>query len=186
LGDRILEKCKELDALLFGDFTLASGEKSGYYFDGRLLTLSPDGANMVAEALLPAIRASGADAVGGPAVAAVSMVTEIVMRSGQDGGRPLNGFFVRQLAKEHGTGKRLEGPVEPGSRVAIVDDACSTAGSLYQAINAAKEAGYEVVFVGCILDRHQGGTERLRGDGYDLYAVLEADAEGNVSPVART
>ena len=86
LGAQILEQCKALDALRFGEFKLASGQISHYYFDGRLLTLSPEGANLVAQALLPAIRDSGALAVGGPAVGAVSMVTEIVMLSGQDGG----------------------------------------------------------------------------------------------------
>ena len=64
LAEQILEKCKALDALQFGEFKLTSGLTSNYYFDGRLLTLSPDGANLVAQALLPAIRESGALAVG--------------------------------------------------------------------------------------------------------------------------
>jgi orotate phosphoribosyltransferase len=180
LGNRILEKSKQLNALLFGDFTLTSGEKSTYYFDGRLLTMSPEGSNLVAQALLPAVRESGATAVGGPAVAAVPLVTEIAMLSGQDGGKPIDGFFVRQAAKEHGMGKLIEGPVAAGSRVAIVDDACSTAGSLYHAIKAAEEAGHTVVFVGCILDRHQGGSAKLKADGYPFHAVMEGDPKGNV------
>ena len=180
LGAKILEKCKELDALKFGEFTLVSGAKSSYYFDGRLLTMSPEGSNLVAQALLPAIRASGAQAVGGPAVAAVPMVTGIAMLSGQDGGRPVPGFFVRPQAKDHGMGKLIEGPLPAGVPVAIVDDACSTAGSLYQAIDAAVAAGHEVVFVGCVLDRNQGGSERLRNDGYELFAVLTSNASGNV------
>ena len=180
LGQRILDKCKELDALKFGDFTLVSGAKSTYYFDGRLLTLSPEGSILVAKALLPAIRASGAMAVGGPAVAAVPMVTGIAMLSGQDGGRSIPGFFVRPQVKDHGMGKQIEGPLPPGAPVAIVDDACSTAGSLYQAIDAVVAAGHEVVFVGCVLDRNQGGSERLRRDGYELFTVLTSDDSGNV------
>ena len=180
LGNRILEKSKQLNALLFGDFTLTSGEKSSYYFDGRLLTMSPEGSNLVAKALLPAVREAGATAVGGPAVAAVPLVTEIAMLSGQDGGKAIDGVFVRQAATEHGMGKLIEGPVAAGSRVAIVDDACSTAGSLYHAIHAAEEAGHTVVFVGCILDRNQGGSAKLKADGYPFHAVMEGDAEGNV------
>jgi orotate phosphoribosyltransferase len=180
LPQRILELCNELEALRYGDFTLTSGEKSNYYFDGRLLTLSPEGSNAVARAILPAIRDSGAEAVGGPAVAAVPMVTEIAMLSAQDGGRQVPAFFVRPQPKEHGMGKLIEGPLPEGASVAIVDDACSTAGSLYLAIRAAKDAGHKVVFVGCILDRNQGGSERLRGDGYELFSILEGDAEGNV------
>ncbi len=177
---RILELCNELEALRFGDFTLTSGEKSKYYFDGRLLTLSPEGSNAVAQVILPAIRKSGAEAVGGPAVAAVPMVTGIAMHSALDGGRQVPAFFVRPQPKEHGMGKLIEGPLPAGVPVAIVDDACSTAGSLYLAIRAAEEAGHKVVFVGCILDRNQGGSERLRSDGYDLFSILKGDVDGKV------
>lgn len=180
LAEEILELANELDALLYGEFVLASGQTSSYYFDGRLLTLSPKGANLVARALLPAIRAAGASAVGGPAVAAVPMVTEIAMLSDQDGGEPVPGFFVRKEAKDHGAGKAVEGPLPAGARVAIVDDACSTAGSLYMAIEAAEAAGHEVVLVACILDRMQGGSERLRADGYAFHAILVGDDEGRV------
>ena len=183
LAQDILDVAVARGALLHGEFTLTSGEKSTYYFDGRLLSLSPEGAELVAKALLPAVRDSGAAAVGGPAVGAVAMVAAIAMLSGQDGGMPVPGFFVRSGPRDHGTGKLIEGPLAPGSRVAIVDDACSTGGSIYHAIRAVEEAGHRVVLVACILDRHQGGSDRLRADGYEFHAVLEADAEGNVSAV---
>ena len=99
LTQQILNKCKELDALKFGEFKLVSGLTSSYYFDGRLLTMSPEGANLVAQALLPAIRASGAEAVGGPAVAAVPMVTEIAMLSAQDGGLYLGPVRLMRLPR---------------------------------------------------------------------------------------
>ncbi len=182
IANEILALARELDALKFGEFVLASGETSSYYFDGRLLTLSPRGANLAAQALLPLIRASGASAVGGPAVGAVPLVTELAMLSGQDGGALIPGFFVRKEAKDHGMGKALEGPVPAGARVAIVDDTCSTAGSLYMAIEAAEAAGHEVALVACILDRRQGGSDRLRSEGYPFRTILEADAEGNVAP----
>lgn len=184
LAGRILKKCKELNALKFGEFTLASGQISKYYFDGRLLTLSPEGANLVAQALLPLVREAGASAVGGPAVAAVPMVTELAMLSGQDGGPPIDGFFVRAQAKDHGMGKTIEGPVQQGVPVVIVDDACSTASSLYLAIEAAEADGHEIVMVACILDRNQGGSERLRKDGYNFVALLEGDSGGNVTVVS--
>lgn len=183
LAQEILDLAKELGALAFGEFVLTSGQTSAYYFDGRLLTLSPTGADLAARALLPAVREAGAEAVGGPAVGAVPLVTAIAVRSGQDGGRPVPGFFVRKEAKEHGMGKAIEGPLPPGSRVAIVDDACSTAGSLYMAIEAAEAAGHEVALAACILDRAQGGSARLRSEGYRFLALLEGDADGNVAPV---
>ncbi len=181
-AERILGLARELGALTYGEFVLASGATSNYYFDGRLLTLSPSGAELSARALLPAIRSAGAAAVGGPAVGAVPLVTEIALLSGLDGGAPVPGFFVRKEAKDHGMGKALEGPVPEGGKVAIVDDTCSTAGSLYMAIEAAEAAGHTVALVACILDRRQGGSDRLRSDGYAFAAVLEADEEGNVAP----
>ncbi len=184
LAREILAVAVANGALLYGDFTLTSGEKSTYYWDGRVLSLTPEGAALVARALLPMVRESGADAVGGPAVGAVAMVAAIAMLSGQDGGAPVPGFFVRAGAREHGTGKLIEGPLAPGSRVAIVDDACSTGGSLYHAIKAAEEAGHTVVLVATVLDRHQGGSDKLRADGYVFQTVLESDAQGNVTPAA--
>ena len=182
LAEEILAQAEELGALLFGEFVLASGQTSSYYFDGRLLTLSPRGANLAAQALLPAVREAGAQAVGGPAVGAVPLVAAIAMLSGQDGGSPVPGFFVRKEAKDHGAGKAIEGPLPPGARVAVVDDVCSTAGSLYMAIEAAEAAGHEVVLAACILDRAQGGVDRLRADGYRFRAILAADAHGRVRP----
>lgn len=182
LAEEILAQAEELGALLFGEFVLASGQTSSYYFDGRLLTLSPRGANLAAQALLPAVREAGAQAVGGPAVGAVPLVAAIAMLSGQDGGAPVPGFFVRKEAKDHGAGKAIEGPLPPGARVAVVDDVCSTAGSLYMAIEAAEAAGHEVVLAACILDRAQGGADRLRADGYRFHAVLAAAAQGRVRP----
>lgn len=182
LAEEILAQAEELGALLFGEFVLASGQTSSYYFDGRLLTLSPRGANLAAQALLPAIREAGAQAVGGPAVGAVPLVAAITTLSGQDGGAPIPGFFVRKEAKDHGAGKAIEGPLPPGAHVAVVDDVCSTAGSLYMAIEAAEAAGHEVVLAACILDRAQGGADRLRADGYRFHAVLAADAQGRVRP----
>ena len=139
----------------------------------------------MAQALLPAIRAAGAEAVGGPAVGAVPLVTELAMLSGQDGGAAIPGFFVRKEAKDHGMGQALEGPLPEGVRVAIVDDTCSTAGSLYMAIEAAEAAGHEVVLVACILDRNQGGSERLRSEGYRFHTLLTGDAEGRVTTAYR-
>ena len=182
LPERVLAAAHGVKALMFGDFTLASGKKSSYYFDGRLLTLSPLGSWVVAEALLPEVRAAGAMAVGGPTLGADPMVAALTMLSVRDGGDPIPAFVVRKGEKDHGTGKLIEGPLAEGVKVAIVDDACSTGSSLFHAIDAAEAAGHEVVLVACILDRHQGGSEELIRRGYRFHAILEADADGNIRP----
>ncbi|MCE2469113.1 MAG: orotate phosphoribosyltransferase [Dehalococcoidia bacterium] len=181
LAERIKEAALEVGALTFGDFVLASGQRSAYYFDGRMLTLSARGAAMVARALLPAVRASGAEAIGGPTLGADPMVASVSMLSAMDGGPPLDAFIVRKGEKDHGTGKLIEGPLAPEAKVAIVDDACSTGGSLIHAVDAAEAAGHKVALVACILDRNQGGGDYFRERGYPFAALLSADADGNIS-----
>ena len=95
-------------------------------------------------------------------------------------GRVFPGYIVRKEAKAHGTGQSIEGPLRPGSRVAIVDDVCTTGGSLFQAIEAAEAAGCSVVTVVTVLDRKEGGSEELRRLGYDFLALLEANLEGSI------
>ena len=181
LAERIKAAALEVGALTFGDYVLASGRRSAYYFDGRMLTLTARGAALVAEALLPAVRAAGAEAIGGPTLGADPMVTAVSLLSAQDGGAPLDAFIVRKGEKDHGTGKLIEGPLAPKSKVAIVDDACSTGGSLIHAVDAAESAGHEVALVACILDRNQGGGDYFRERGYAFKALLTADAEGNIA-----
>lgn len=179
----ILRLAKDKGALQFGEFLLSAGKRSNYYFDGRLVTLDPQGAQLVTAALLPVMYESGAEAIAGPAVAAVPMVAAITLSS-QEHGRPVPGLIVRAQAKGHGTGRLIEGPLINGSRVAVVDDTCSTGASLFHAINALEAKQCRIVKVMCILDRKQGGSDELRSRGYDFMALLEADEQGEVIPAA--
>ena len=176
----ILELSKSLGALSFGEFKLTSGQTSPYYFDGRLVTLDPEGAFHVARALLALLKECEAEAVAGPAVAAVPMVASVAALSFTDG-RPIPGLIVRQEAKGHGAGRLIEGPLRSGARVAVVDDACSTGGSLLRAIEALEAAGCKVVRAICILDRRMGGSDEIKRRGYDFIALLEADEQGRIS-----
>ena len=178
----VLDCAEAGGALVHGKFTLASGEESSFYFDGRLLTLSPRGANLVAQALLPKLREAEVEAIGGPTLGADPMVTAVAVWSEYDGGRPIPAVIVRKEAKGHGMGRQIEGPLPPNARVAIVDDTCTTGGSLFQAIRAVEQAGCSVVLVAVILDRGQGGGDRIREAGYPFLALLEADAQGRVGP----
>lgn len=179
LASRTLERAQELDALRFGDFTLTSGAKSSYYFDGRVLTLDPEGADLVSEAFLAMAVEAGAAGVGGPTVAAVPIAGALALRS-QQAGTPMAGYFVRDAVKEHGAMKQVEGAVKPGTKVVVFDDTVSTGGSLLVAMDAIQEFGCEVVAVLCVLDRHQGGSDEVRRRGVPFRAMLEADPEGNV------
>lgn len=159
--ERLRELLRE-HSLMIGDFTLASGRKSRYYFDSKRTTLLPEGAFLAAREFLRAIREHGiqADAIGGLTLGADPIVCPIAALSHTEG-PPLRAFIVRKASKEHGTGRRIEGNLAKGSRVVIVDDVVTTAGSTLQAIEAARDAELDVVAVMCLVDREEGGTERL-------------------------
>jgi orotate phosphoribosyltransferase len=178
-AERLLQLALELDALKYGEFTLTHGDKSSYYFDGRLLSLSPEGAYLIGKALLPLALRAGAEAVGGLTLGADPIVTAVALTS-QLEGSPVTAFIVRKEPKAHGTGQQIEGPLRVGSRVAIVDDPCSTGGSLLQAIEVAEEAGCNVVKVLALLDRREGGSAELQRRGYDFTALMAANGDGKI------
>jgi orotate phosphoribosyltransferase len=175
---RLLEVFKE-HAILHGDFTLSSGLKSSYYFDGRLVTLWPEGAYLIGKKIFDILKGTGAEAVGGMTMGADPMVSAVAVVSHLEG-KPIPAFIVRAEMKGHGTQKRIEGPLQRGSRVAIVDDVITTGGSVLRAIEAVEAEGCQVVKVVVLLDRHQGGSDEIRRRGYDFQAILSADAEGEV------
>ena len=157
-----LRRILKENSLMFGDFTLASGKKSTFYFDSKKTTLLPEGAWLTARAVLRIVRERRIDAqaIGGLTLGADPIVCPVAALSHLEG-PPLRAFIVRKETKEHGTGRRIEGLLDPGSRVIIVDDVVTTAGSTLQAIDAAREAGHDVVAVICLVDREEGGAEKL-------------------------
>jgi len=166
-----LRKLLKSESLMFGDFTLASGKKSTFYFDSKRTTLRPDGAWLTARQILALIRERGikADAIGGLTLGADPIVCPVAALSHAEG-PALRAFIVRKEAKEHGTGRRIEGNLPERSRVIVVDDVVTTAGSTLKAIEAAEEEGHTVVAVICLVDREQGGTERLAD--YPFYPLF--------------
>ena len=180
IATRLYDRAMELDSLRFGDFTLSSGQKSTYYFDGRMLSTDPEGADLISQAFSMAIDDSGAEAFGGPTVAAVPIVGALALRSQLDG-KKRTGFFVRPEQKEHGAGKQIEGNLQPGMKVAAFDDTVSTGGALLAAIDAVQEFGCEVVLVMAILDRHQGGSDELARRAIPFFKLWESTPEGKVT-----
>ncbi|TWU48344.1 orotate phosphoribosyltransferase [Rubripirellula reticaptiva] len=157
------------ESLRRGDFTLASGKKASFYLDCRTLTLHPKGANVVAEGMLEVLQSLGdlPAAVGGMAIGADPITASIVTIAGQRD-LPLKGFMVRKEAKGHGTGKQVEGPVQPGQRVVIVEDVITSGGSAIKAVDAVREYGLVVDHVIAIIDRLAGGREAFAAKGIEL------------------
>lgn len=141
-----------------GEFKLSSGGTSDYYIDCRLTTLDANGAVATGEAVLDVIREHGWNprAIGGLTMGADPIVVATSVISAQHGA-PINGFLVRKSEKAHGTGQRIEGFREKGARVVIVDDVCTTGASTVQAIEAAREFGFEIAGVLCLVERQEAG-----------------------------
>src|SRR5580700_2035159 len=139
-----------------GNFKLSSGGTSDYYIDCRLTTLDAAGALATGEAVLGEIREREwqADAIGGLTMGADPIVVATSVISAQRG-TPINGFLVRKAEKTHGTRQRVEGYREKGARVVIVDDVCTTGASTIQAIEAARDFGFEIAGAMCLVEREE-------------------------------
>jgi orotate phosphoribosyltransferase len=161
-----------LKSFRLGEFKLSSGATSDYYIDCRATTLDAEGLRLTSRVLYDEIIARDwrASAIGGltlgadPIVAGVSMLSAQQMQgrnSDRPGTRPsrwyIDGFIVRKSEKEHGTGQRIEGYREKGAEVVVVDDVCTTGGSTIQAIQAAREHGFKVLGVICLVERVEAG-----------------------------
>lgn len=184
-----LRKLMQCHCVRFGDFTLASGRKSKYYYNDKRVTLRPSAAKLIGEVLIDVVLASGAEAVGGPELGAVPIAVAVGLAS-LSRGRDLPVFVVRKAQKEHGARDLIvepyadeaggdlsaEGPlIATGRRVAIVEDAITT---VQKAIDAVEEAGAKVALVAVLVERHEGGGNDLRSRGYDVLAVFRTDEEG--------
>lgn len=173
---QLLELVKR-DALRFGDFTLASGQKSSFYLDCRKVTLSSAGAALVGAGILAKLGELPFDAVGGLTLGADPIIGAVLALAGQQG-RDLRGFIVRKEAKAHGTGNLIEGPVGAGDRVLIVEDTTTTGGSSFKAIEAAESAGCKVVHVVTVIDRLAGAAAMFAAKGYPFSALLTVEDLG--------
>jgi orotate phosphoribosyltransferase len=135
-----------------GHYKLSSGGTSDYYVDCRTTTLDAKGSRLTGEVFLEEIQRRGwkPRAIGGLTMGADPIVVAVAVVSGE-----LDGFLVRKAEKQHGTGQRIEGFREKGARVVIVDDVCTTGASTVQAIEAAREFGFEIVGVMCLVEREE-------------------------------
>jgi len=166
----------------YGDFTLASGAKSTYYIDCRLTTLDPQGAWLVGQVMYSLIRGEAAarsvniDGVGGLTMGADPISLSIGMYSYfcKDP-HPLRSFVVRKAPKAHGQTKLIEGNFKAGDVVVVLDDVITRGDSTINAINAVVNEGGKVVFVAVLVDRQQGGREKIESLGYRVLSAFQRD-----------
>ena len=145
-------------ALVIGEVTLSSGQTASYYVDARRALLRSQGFRAAGELIADAANRLGAQAVGGPVMAAIPLACAAIA---VPGGQDLRGFFVRKERKQHGLQRWIEGPVEAGTPCLVVEDTVTTGGSTVDAIERIREEELEIVGGLCVVDRLAGGAEAI-------------------------
>jgi orotate phosphoribosyltransferase len=158
-----------------GEFTLASGARSNLYIDARMTAMSPEGLALIGPLGIDEITSAGwtPDSVGGLTLGADPVSYSIAYASALTG-KPIRAFTVRKEAKTHGTGKLIEGPFLQSDRVVVIEDVVTTGGSALKAIEAVRRAGATVIGVLSLVDREEGGRERIEAAGYRVRSLAKA------------
>ena len=194
----LLLKMLARQSFRLGEFKLSSGGTSDYYIDCRTTTLDAEGARLTGHVFLDLIQGKNwkPRAIGGltmgadPIVVAVAQLTAQIAQTQAPAGPKvskvsdardslIHGFLVRKQEKAHGTGQRIEGFRQKGARVVIVDDVCTTGSSTIQAIEAAREFGFVIAGVACLVEREEAGgrpaVEKAAGDAEFVSIFRSAD-----------
>ncbi|MCK4835867.1 MAG: orotate phosphoribosyltransferase [Candidatus Aminicenantes bacterium] len=152
-------------------FTLSSGKTSDFYVDARITTLDPEGAYLCGKIFLEMLKGFDIDAVGGYSIGADPIVSVISVLSYIDH-NPLPAFIIRKEEKTHGTRKAIEGNFPHQGRVALFDDVVTSGGSLLKGITQIETQGCRVEVVMAVIDREEGGREKIESGGYQFISIF--------------
>lgn len=161
-------------AVQFGEFTLASGQKSDHYIDVKKVLMVPRVIDLIGRMVYDFCHPKAIDSIGGPESAAIPIATSAILayhKHCEWEARP-HGFWVRKEKKGHGTGKLIEGRCWPDDRIVIVEDVATTGKSILHAVEAVRAAGAEVVAALVVVDRQQGAHDNLIVQGVTLHSLL--------------
>jgi len=170
---KLLNLIKER-ALFSGPRKLSSGKMSNCYIDGKLITCDPEGLYLTGKIILSMLGQEKIDAIGGMTLGADPIASAVGVISYLEK-RPIKVFIVRSVQKDHGMGKLIEGHLQKGWNVVVVDDVVTTGGSVLRAIKAVEEAGGNVKKVIAIVDRLEGAREALAEKNIPLQSIFTKD-----------
>ncbi len=165
MKNELIKLFKDTGAFKIGDFTLSSGKKSDFYVDCRKISLHPQGAKLIGKIILEKIKGLKVDSIGGLTLGADPVASAAVTLG------DIPGFIVRKKEKSHGTRQKIEGHIQPGWNIVVVEDVATTGASALQAIEAVEAAGAKVVKVISVVDREEGAADTLKN--YDFDPILK-------------
>jgi len=169
LFDLMLERCYRE-----GEFTLSSGEKSKFYFDAKSLFMSSEGTFLIGKVLYEKLKDLEIQAIGGLEVGAIPLTTAVLGEYHRNN-RLMEGFFVRNEAKKHGTKKLIEGTTKSGWKVAIVDDVATKGGSIMKAVKAARLAECQPALIAVLVDRQEGAAHLFAEEKIPFMSIFTID-----------
>jgi orotate phosphoribosyltransferase len=169
--ERLLQIIKAESLLTGSEFTLASGQRSGFFFDMKKTMFHPEGASLIGDIIFEMI-ANDVDVqyVGGLEIGAIPMAVSVAARSWRD--RPINAFFVRKAPKDHGAINLIDGQFRPNSKVILFEDVTTTGGSVMKAVRAVRDQGCTVKKIITIVDRGGGAAKNLKKENLELVPIF--------------
>lgn len=171
MKNRLKQILLEKSVITGREFKLASGRTSTFYVDARVTTLYPEGAYLCGKIFLEMLKEFKVDAVGGYSIGADPIVSAIAVLSFQEN-KPIPAFIIRKEEKGHGTGKMIEGNFPGNARVAIFDDVVTSGGSILRGAKQVEDQGGTVEVVMAVIDREEGGREKIEGGGYKFLSIF--------------
>ncbi|MGD2088193.1 MAG: orotate phosphoribosyltransferase [Candidatus Aminicenantes bacterium] len=171
MRDRLKQILIEKSVITGREFKLASGKTSTFYVDARITTLHPEGAYLCGKIFLEMLTDFKVDAVGGYSIGADPIVTAIAILSHQ-ANNPIPAFIIRKEEKSHGTGRIIEGNFPENGKVAIFDDVITSGGSILRGAAQVEKHGGKVEVVMAVLDRQEGGREKIENAGYQFLSIF--------------
>ena len=172
--ERLLRIIKAQSLLTGAEFTLASGQRSGFFFDMKKTMFHPEGAALIGDIIFEMIAGdTDVDYIGGLEIGAIPMAVSVAARSFPD--RPINAFFVRKAAKDHGAINLIDGQFRPNAKVILFEDVTTTGGSVMKAVRAVRDQGCTVKKILTIVDRGEGAAANLKKENLELAAIFTMD-----------
>lgn len=171
MNARIKEALVRCNALMYGDFTLASGKKSPYYIDIKKASTDPYVLEVIADEMARELQLRGlnVDKIAGVVLGSIPLAVALSLRT------KIPYIMVRREKKDHGTQKMIEGALEKGERVLMVEDVITSAGSVADAIGIVRAAGGTVTNVLCVVNRQEGGEKKLSDMDVKLSSLVTAE-----------